>query len=90
MTTLFFGYINTDTSILNSKQSIPYGQQNDYFYDRHIIGWTREAYGLACIMTNQNGGQLYMYVGQQYQNQIFLFQYNELQMHQILQLGNFY
>ena len=22
-------------------------------------------------MTNQNGGQLYMYVGQQYQNQIF-------------------
>lgn len=57
--------------LLYLRQYYAYGQQNDYFYDRHIIGWTREAYGLACIMTNQNGGQLYMYVGQQYQNQIF-------------------
>lgn len=57
--------------LLYLRQHYAYGQQNDYFYDRHIIGWTREAYGLACIMTNQNGGQLYMYVGQQYQNQIF-------------------
>lgn len=65
--------------LLYLRKHYAYGQQNDYFYDRHIIGWTREMYGLACVMTNQKGGSLKMYVGTSYCHQIF---YDYLGHHQ--------
>ena len=65
--------------LLYLRKHYAYGQQNDYFYDRHIIGWTREMYGLACVMTNQRGGILKMYVGISYCHQIF---YDYLGHHQ--------
>lgn len=57
--------------LLYLRQHYAYGKQNDYFQDRHIIGWTRETYGLACVMTNQKGGSLKMYVGQQFAQKTF-------------------
>lgn len=57
--------------LLFLRQHYAYGEQIDYFQDQHIIGWTRETFGLACIMTNQNGGSLKMYVGNQFAKKSF-------------------
>lgn len=65
------GHAKVIDQLLYLRQHFAYGKQNDYFQDRHIIGWTREEKGLACILTNNTGGSLYMYVGKQYHNQVF-------------------
>ena len=50
------------------------GQQYDYFDDASLIGWTRgeeNQNALACLMTDSVGGYKRMFVGKQYQGQIF-------------------
>ena len=55
--------------LLNARHRSSYGQQNDYFDDPDLIGWTREGHearpdsGLAVLLTNRTGGTKKMSLG---------------------------
>ena len=55
--------------LMDARTKYAYGNQNDYFDDVNIIGWTREGddshpgSGLAALITDGAGGSKYMYVG---------------------------
>lgn len=64
--------------LMKIRKLYAYGGQNDYFDDDHMIGWTREGdarhpdSGLACVMTNGNGGTKRMKVGEAFAGATFL------------------
>lgn len=64
-------------NLLRVRKYFAYGEQNDYFFDDSIIGFTREGddehpdSGLAVVMTDKNGGSIEMNVGKRFANSIF-------------------
>lgn len=63
--------------LMEIRRRLAYGAQHDYFDDPDVIGWTREgdpsvqqdpsiAGGVACILTDKDGGEKRMYVGKQH------------------------
>lgn len=63
--------------LIKVRAEYAYGNQNDYFDDKNIIGWTREGNNennnkaLAVLMSNGNSGSKKMYVGQKFANRKF-------------------
>ncbi len=59
------------------RKNYAYGEQNDYFDDFHVVGWTRggdkehENSGMAVLMSNAEGGSKNMYVGKQFAGELF-------------------
>ncbi len=62
--------------LLNVRENYAYGEQNDYFNDNHLIGFTRVGddehpnSGVAVIMTNKLGGSIAMNVGKHLANAV--------------------
>ena len=58
-------------TMLLLRRLYAYGKQNDYFDDPHCIGWTREKYGLAVLIST--GGKFHrrMYVGREHAGKTF-------------------
>ena len=62
--------------LLKLRKYYAYGEQYDYFNDRHIIGFTRNGdyehpdSGLAVVMTNEKGGCIQMNVGKNLANSV--------------------
>lgn len=50
-------------TLLKIRSEYAYGTQHDYFDDSHCIGWTREKYGIAVIMSAHGDSGKTMYVG---------------------------
>lgn len=51
------------------------GNQIDYFDDSSIVGWTRQGNGLnglACLLSDSDGGSKRMFIGIEYANSIFI------------------
>ena len=63
--------------LIKVRAEYAYGNQNDYFDDKNIIGWTREGNNennnkaLAVLMSNGNSGSKKMYVGERFANRKF-------------------
>ncbi len=59
------------------RRYIAYGEQNDYFDDFHVVGWTRlgdkehKNSGMAVLMSNAEGGSKNMYVGKRFAGELF-------------------
>lgn len=55
-----------------------YGNQNDFFNDNNVVGWTREGdeehpgSGCAVLMSDGAGGEATMYIGKQFAGQTFM------------------
>lgn len=64
-------------TLLKVRKYLAYGEQQDYFHDRNIIGFTRLGdydhpnSGLAVVMTDKNGGCIQMNVGKNLANSVF-------------------
>ena len=64
--------------LFKARELCAYGKQNDYFDHPNIIGWTREGddeheeSGLAVLLTNGDGGEKRMYVGQKFAGSQFV------------------
>lgn len=60
------------------RKSLAYGNQNSYFDNKHIIGFTREGdqqhinSGVAVLISNGGDGEKQMYVGIQHANKQFI------------------
>lgn len=58
--------------LIKLREERAYGKQNDYFDDSSVIGWTREGdaehpnSGVAVLMTDKEGGEKQMCVGQHF------------------------
>ena len=63
--------------LLKARKYFAYGEQIDYFNDRHVIGFCRTGdydhpnSGLAVVMSNKDGGCVQMNVGKKLANTVF-------------------
>lgn len=58
--------------LLLARYNFAYGTQHDYFEDPHCIGWSREGFGLAVILSSQGDHSLTMYTGKGYANKKYV------------------
>lgn len=64
--------------MLAVRRDCAYGTQHDYFDHESVVGWTREGdeehpnSGCAVLMSDAQGGEKTMYVGQRFAGQAFL------------------
>ena len=58
-------------TMLLLRRIYAYGKQNDYFDDPHCIGWTREKYGLAVMISTGAKFHRRMYVGREHAGKTF-------------------
>ncbi len=58
-------------TMLLIRRLYSYGRQNDYFDDPHCIGWTREKYGLAVLISTGGAFDRRMYVGREHAGKTF-------------------
>lgn len=58
-------------AMLYLRKNYATGIQTDYFDNPNVIGWTREG-GMACILSDSDGGSKRMFVGNQYANTVFI------------------
>ncbi|MEG1472784.1 MAG: alpha-amylase [Christensenella sp.] len=58
--------------LVAARRDLAYGEQNDYFDNPNIVGWTREGddehegSGIAVVLTNGEGGSKRMYIGKKF------------------------
>lgn len=64
--------------LLYSRYNKAYGEQDDYFDDANIIGWVRkgieeiERSGCAVVMSNSDGGDKRMFIGEEHAGEIWV------------------
>ncbi len=65
-------------ALLQARRTLAYGEQNDYFEDQHVIGWTRAGHdempgsGCAVVLTNGDSGSRRMQLGTRHANAVFV------------------
>lgn len=57
--------------LLAIRAKYAYGAQHDYFDDCHCIGWTREEYGMAVLLSAHGDSDKKMYVGRQHAGRVY-------------------
>lgn len=52
--------------MLMVRRMYAYGRQNDYFTHKYCIGWTREKYGIAVLISSRGRHRRRMFVGKEF------------------------
>ena len=64
--------------ILYIRKNLAYGEEEEYFDDSNIVGWTRDGIdelkdsGIAVIISNNGDGYKDMYMGEKFKGKVFI------------------